>query len=253
MEKIMRTKTSNFRHRTSNNRKMFERAANGCWMLVVGCWLFILFFAANALAAETNSLLTAWLDSQTNIQTWSADLIETRSLKSLTQPLTATGHVYFAAPNRFHWELGNPPQTIAVRSGDEMRVIYPKLKRAEIYPLNAAQSGPWRDALALLQAGFPRSRAEMESQFRVMSETVSNQMCEVTLQPKSAGARRMMPQIKIAFATNDFSLRATELQFADGSTMRNEFSHPQLNLKLDDSLFAPKLPPDYKIIEPLKK
>ena len=61
----------------------------------------------------------------------------------------------------------------------------------------------------------------------------------------------MMPQIKIAFRTNDFVLGATELQFADGSTMRNDFMNPVLNPKVDEALFAPKLDPDFKIVEPL--
>ncbi|HEX4343496.1 MAG TPA: hypothetical protein VH255_08900, partial [Verrucomicrobiae bacterium] len=70
---------------------------------------------------------------------------------------------------------------------------------------------------------------------------------------KSVGARKMMPLIQISFTTNDLSLRATQLQFADGSTMRNDFTNIVLNPTLDDTLFAPKLSADYKIIEPLKK
>ena len=202
--------------------------------------------------AQTNSLLATWLDSQTNIQTWSADVVQTRTLKSLTQPLTATGHIWFAEPNLFHWELGNPPQTIAIRQRDELLVIYPRLKRAERYPLTGNMNSPWRDALALLEAGFPRSQAEVESQFRILSQTVSENVCEVVLQPKSASARRMMPQIKIAFSTADFSLRATELQIADGSTMRNDFTNAVLNPTIDPALFAPKLESDFKIVEPLK-
>src|SRR5207253_1472077 len=78
-------------------------------------------------AASLNASLTAWLSAQTNIQTWSADFAQTRTLKSLTQPLMGTGRVWFAAPNRFRWELGNPAQTIAVRQPDELSVIYPRL------------------------------------------------------------------------------------------------------------------------------
>ena len=63
----------------------------------------------------------------------------------------------------------------------------------------------------------------------------------------------MMPHIKIAFATSDFSLRATELLFADGSTMRNDFTNAVMNPKLDDSVFAYDLDPTFKVIEPLKQ
>ena len=204
-------------------------------------------------AANADSVLAAWLNAQTNVQTWSASVIQTRALKSLTRPLTATGHVWFAAPNRFRWELGDPPQTIAVRQADQMLVIYPKLKRAERYPLTGEQTGPWRDTLALLEAGFPRSPAELESRFRLVRQTTSNHVQEVTLQPRSASARRLMPQIKIAFTTDDFALRATEVQFADGSTMRNDFTGAVLNSKLDEATFSPRLEDDFKIVEPLKR
>jgi outer membrane lipoprotein-sorting protein len=211
------------------------------------------FLSERSLASDANPALLAWLNSQTNIQTWSADVIQTRELKSLTQPLTATGHVWFAAPNRFRWELGDPPQTIAVRQTGQMLVIYPKLKRIEKYPLTGDRASQWRDTLALLEAGFPRSQSELESRFHIVAQTTTNGVHEVALQPRSASARRMMPQIRIAFATGDFSLHATELQFADGSTLRTDFTNAMLNPKLDDSIFAPKLESDFKVVEPLKK
>ena len=219
-----------------------------------GAWSLVFGISSSALAGPPDtSPLATWLSAQTNIQTWSADFVQTRSLKSLTQPLTAGGHVWFAEPNRFRWELGHPPKTIAVRARDEMLIFYPLLKRVERYPLTGEQTGQWRDALALLEAGFPRSQSELESRFRILSQIVTNGICELSLQPKSAAARRMMPQIKIAFSTADFSLRATELQFADGSTLRNDFRNPELNPKLDPALFTPKLEGDFKIVEPLKQ
>src|SRR6185436_2020288 len=129
-------------------------------------------------AANLNASLTAWLSAQTNIQTWSADFTQTRTLKSLTQPLTGAGRVWFAAPNRFRWELGNPAQTIAVRQPQQMLVIYPRLKRAERYPLDAS-SGAWREMLSLLEAGFPRSQEEVESRFRIVSQSTSNEVHEL--------------------------------------------------------------------------
>ena len=214
--------------------------------------LFLLAGGASLRAAEPDVLVSKWVSAQTNIQSWSSDFVQTRRLKSLTQPLTAQGYVLFAAPNRFRWELGHPAQTIAVRTPSELLVIYPRLKRVEHFSLNGNQAGPWRDALALLEAGFPRSQAELQSQYNVLDQTVQGQTCEVTLQPKSAAARRMMPQIKIDFDTRDFSLRGTELEFADGSTLRNDFKNPEINPPVDEKLFSPEIPSDYKNVEPLK-
>lgn len=203
-------------------------------------------------AAEQSALLSSWLSAQTNLQTWSADVTQTRSLKTLTQPLIAHGHVWFAAPNRFRWELTSPAPTLAVRQPDQMLVIYPRLKRAERYPLNGEQAGPWKDALSLLEAGFPRNQAELESRFNVVSQVVSNATLDIVLEPKSPSARRLMPQIRIVIATNDFTPRATELVFADGSRMRNDFGNTKVNPQLENDLFTPKLDNDFKIVEPAK-
>jgi len=222
------------------------------WLLVVLCALGFGCGRANVSAAELNSVVASWLAAQTNIQSWSADFTQTRAFKSLAQPLTATGHVWFAAPNRFRWEVKHPLPTIAVRAPTEMLVIYPRLKRVEHFPLTGGQGGQWRDALGLLEAGFPRSQEQLQAQYDILSYTIKDHTCELVLQPKSAAARRMMPQIRIEFDTNDFSLRATELQFVDGSTMRNDFHDPVINPPIDEKLFAPEIPPDYKNVEPLK-
>ncbi len=220
--------------------------------LLIIASLTLTFIQAGS-AAELSPTVVSWLAHETNIHSWSADFIQTRTLKSLTQPLKATGHLWFAAPNRFHWELGKPAQTIAIRSANELLILYPRLKRVERFSLAGMQTGPWRDALALLDAGFPRSQQELESQYNVISQEVTGQTCHLVLQPKSASARKMMPQISIDFDPNNLVLHGTELQFADGSSLRNDFQDPVLNTPVDEKLFNPEIPADYKIIEPLKK
>jgi outer membrane lipoprotein-sorting protein len=221
------------------------------------CFFFLFLVWAigvtGARAEELNPTVKSWLAAQTNIQTWSADFVQTRTLKSLAQPLTTSGHVWFAAPTRFHWELGNPPQTVAVRAPSELLIFYPRLRRVERFPLTGDQPGRWRDALALLEAGFPRSEAELVARYNILSQTVNGNVGELVLQPKSTSARRMLRQIKIDFDTRNSSLLGTELEFADGSTMRNDFKNEVLNPRLDEQLFNPPIPEGYKIVEPLKQ
>ena len=212
---------------------------------------FVLLLAGAVAGAADHPELRSWLAAQANIQTWSADLTQTRRLKTLTQPLVSTGHVWFAAPNRFRWEIGSPAQTIAVRSGDEMQVIYPRLKRVEKYPLTGEKLGQWKDTLALLEAGFPRSEAELDRQFKILSVTTSNAVAHLELEPKSVSARRMMPRITIDLASTNFALVATELEFGDGSTMRNDFRNQQVNPAIAPGLFAPPIDPAFKVVEPI--
>jgi outer membrane lipoprotein-sorting protein len=216
---------------------------------------FFLFFLAAwvAAAADLGELLDRWCAGQTNIHTWSADLTQIRSLKVFSQPLVAQGKVWVAIPNRFRWELGQPAQTIALRQPDQLLLIYPRLKRAEKYPLGDAQNGPWKDALALLDASFPRNKAELESRFRVLSLAQTNSIVTLALQPKSASARQFMPEIHVSFSTNDYTPTATELRFSDGSRMRSNFTHSILNAPLDEGLFDARLASDITVVEPLRQ
>src|SRR5215467_3265870 len=104
-------------------------ASRLCISVTLVAVLASMFLALRARADGTDSPVASWLATQTNVHSWSADFVQTRTFKSLVQPLTATGHVWFVEPNQFHWELGHPPQTIAVKSADEMMLIYPRLKR----------------------------------------------------------------------------------------------------------------------------
>ena len=204
-------------------------------------------------AADTNAVLDAWFAAQANVHTLSADFVKTRTLKTLVQPLVATGHLWFSPPNRFRWELGRPVQTIALRQADEMFVIYPRLKRAEHYPLGASAPREWRDAMSLLDAGFPRTRKEFDSQFQIQSLTETNGTWLVALQPRSAAARQVMPELRVSLTTSDFSLARTEMVFVDGSRMQNDFTNAVANAVLDEGLFQWKPPADFKVTEPFAK
>jgi outer membrane lipoprotein-sorting protein len=210
--------------------------------------VFAFLFPAAELAA-IDPMTARWLAAQTGTTTWQAEVRQTRRLKSLTQPLTAEGRVWFSAPNLFRWELGTPPQTIAVRQPTEMWVAYPRLKRAERYALDGPGGGPWKETLALLEAGFPRSEAELTNRFSIVSELTEGDLHKLVMEPRAASARRMMPRLAVTFATNDFSLRTTELAFADGSTLVNEFTNAVVNPALSPSLFSTPSG-DYKVSEP---
>jgi outer membrane lipoprotein-sorting protein len=219
----------------------------------LGIPLLLLLLASVCPAADPSGLLDHWLAAQTNFHTWTADATQVRHFTTLAQPLTSTGKVWMAVPDHFRWEVGQPAQTIALRQPDQLILIYPRLKRMEKYPLNDKQPGMWKEALALLEASFPRSRAELELRFHVVSVTETNSLAQIELQPKSAAARKFMATMRISLRTNDFSLAATELSFSDGSSMRNEFSNVRTNATLPEGIFDAKLETGYTVVEPLRQ
>ena len=234
----------------SKSKIMIKRKITG----LVGCSIAALCVAAMvARADERDVQFDRWFAVQTNLQSWSADFTQTRSLKMLSQPLVATGKVWVTVPNRFRWELGQPAQTIVLRQPDQLLIIYPRLKRAEKYSLSGVPPGPLKDALALMDAILPRDQATMEERFRLLSATETNSILQMTLQPKSASARKFISEILIGFRTNNFSIAVTELKFADGSGLRNDFTNMVLNRPIDPALFEVKLAPDFTVVEPLRQ
>jgi outer membrane lipoprotein-sorting protein len=226
--------------------------AAGCRvaLALVACALLFLS-AAGLRAGDYDAEFSRWFEVQTNLQSWSGDFTQTRKLTVLNQPLVTAGKVWVKR-GEFRWELGQPPQTIVLRRPDELLIIYPRFKRAEKYPLGAVPSGPMKDALALLDASLPRDRASMEEHFKLVSAAVTNSILQMTLQPRSEAARKMIGEVVIGFRTNDYVIASTAMKFGDGSALQNTFTNVVLNQPLPPELFDAPLPADYTVTEPLK-
>jgi outer membrane lipoprotein-sorting protein len=221
-------------------------------LAIVGLFFCLLFIYAAAQAADYDAQFNKWFEVQTNLQSWSGEFTQTRTLTVLNQPLVSPGKVWVKR-GEFRWELGKPVQTVVLRTPDQLLILYPRLKRAEKYPLDAVPTGPMKDALALLDASLPRDRASMEEHFRLVSASLTNSVLQMTLQPRSEAARKFIGQVVIGFHTNDFIIASTQMKFADGSILQNAFTNVVLNQPLSPDLFAAKVPSGYTVSEPLKQ
>jgi outer membrane lipoprotein-sorting protein len=237
-------------------RKHFDKEAGKPGNFRKNSWvlgfLIIIFWAAVSRGADYDAQFNKWFEVQTNLQSWAGDFTQTRTLTVLNQPLVSHGKVW-VEPGKFRWELGQPVQTIVLRTPEQLLIIYPRLKRVEKYPLDAVPTGPMKDALALLDASLPRDRATMEKSFGLLSAAETNSILQMTLQPRSEAARKFIGQIVIGFHTNDFTIAVTEMKFADGSKLHNDFTNVVLNAPIEPKLFEADLPPNYTVVEPLKK
>jgi len=227
----------------------------------VKLWLLSLVFSLVGVfhpaswGADTHAdtVIAEWLGHQTNIQTLTADFVQTRSLKALTDPLVVRGRLWFEMSGRFRWEVGEPAQTIIVKDPTQILMISPRLKRAERYPLDGSAKGPWNDALSLLESGFPKDVASFRKQYQLLSFTHTNGVYELQLQPASSTARRMITRMSLILDAKDFILRANEITLADGSSIRNDFEHLKINPSFHADIFKVPIGPEFKISEPWKK
>lgn len=215
---------------------------------VAGVLTALLALAARAAA----DALDDWLAKQAELRTWAAGFTQTRTLPALATPITTPGRVWFAAPDGFRWELGAPAQTIAVRQPERFLVLYPRLRRAEEYAVEAGDGrAPWQQTLALLEAGFPRDRAGLERRFTVTGPPErAGAGWVVTLAPRAAAARRFLTAVRIEFDPARAGPAAMELRFADGARLRNDFTNAIVNVPLPDGLLTPEIPADFQRTTP---
>ena len=207
---------------------------------------------SDATDSRVEGALEHWLEQQAQITTWTADVVQIRKLKSLARPLEARGKVWFAHPNRFRWTMGNPPRTIAVRTETELLVVYPRFKRVEQYPVGNVANPAWKQALALLEVGFPSDAAAFRERYELLSGTSDHQAWRFELQPVDKEARRLLKKVRLEVSSDAYVLMATELVFPDGSIMRNQFSGHQLNPDVAPAIFDYAIGADYEVVTPLQ-
>ena len=222
-------------------------------------------FALSLLSVKAeDDQLAKVLNLSAELESWDADFKQIRTLKTLREPLVAEGHVWYQAPDTFLWRLGNPARTLALKAEPDMWVIYPRLKRAEKY--NLETEGPWKDALALMEAGFPRSRERLDASFEWSWSAPQDQnqdssakgsasgegIAVLKMVPKSENSKRWIESITVEFDFNQGALAASELKFTDGSTMRNEFSNFRKNPDFEEDWFQSDrwVLPGYRIARP---
>lgn len=187
--------------------------------------------------AQADDLLDAWLSKQVALNSWSAKLVQTRTIKNLKSPLQNPGAVWFQRPNQFRWQLGDPIKTIAIRIQDRLTVVYPKLKQIEKYALDEVSNPVWQQIPILLQMGFPNEKQSFYGSYDVISKTVQGDSFRYELVPKSEDLGKLLLRVFIEIDAAELSLSATELVFLDESKMRNVFSNHQYDPQLEISLF----------------
>ncbi len=213
-------------------------------------WLPMAAWCFTGGAQTADQVLEQWLTAQAGLRAWKAEFIQTRHLAVLTQPLTTPGRVWYSAPDRFRWELGQPARSVALREGNVLTVLSPALKRAERYALDGPSPGSVKEALSLLDTGFPRDSEAFRARFELLGVASTNGVWIFRLRPRNGATRQLMPGLTLEVRTNDLVLAASELQFTDGSRMRNDFTASERDPVLKPDLFRPDLDASWTVTQP---
>ena len=167
--------------------------------------------------------------------TFSSDLVETKHLRILKQPVVSRGHVNFAAPSQFRFELREPSRSITVCDGTQLWMHYPDFNETEHYPLNGNARNPARQALAPILATFGEQIADWRKHYTIsVLQAPGWHLFELT--PKQSPLREQVRVIRL-WVDEKLTLQQFELIANNGDRTVTEFVNPVVGKPIPDETF----------------
>lgn len=204
-------------------------------MLRAICCLLVSAFVANA--APDTTALYAWLKRQPSIRTLEASFSQERTMKSLKQPVVTPGKLAFERPDHMRWELGNPPQTIALSDGQTLTLLDVAEKTAR----QMAADSPRARQFSIIAGRAFQNVEGFEASFEVVEQRVVAGFHQYTLKPKDAKLRADVPWVFLDIEPESNELRVLDFQLSDRSRVRTIFTRIAINPKLAAGTFQPNL------------
>ena len=190
-----------------------------------------------ATAHADNVPLDAWLQRQASITSVDAAFTQERKLPALKAPISTPGRMSFVKPDKIRWQLGNPPETLAISDGTSLTLIDASAKTARRTSVDSPQAARF----SLLSGRAFQSAESFYQTFEIIESRVTAGIHQYTVKAKDRRIRNQMPWIFLDIDPKQIELRALEFELQDKSRIRTVFHNPRFNQKLDPSLFQPDL------------
>jgi outer membrane lipoprotein-sorting protein len=198
------------------------------WAVLSAVWLLV------AMEAQSHPILRDWISKQSDLRSLRAEFEQTRRLPALRLPLKRTGTVWLDSQSRFRWQVGDPPELIAIGSPDRILLVDPKKKRARILK-DDAEGGPLRfDAISL---PFAKSYEDFQKRFQVLSLIERGDVVEVTMAAKDPQIAAGMKSLRIVFRRSSGVVEFLELDLRDGSQISTTMTQVEVNPQIPANLF----------------
>lgn len=171
------------------------------------------------------------------IRTLSADITETRHLKTLTRPLVSKGHLWFSSPSSFRWENGTSDQSILIGNAGGLFLIRHKEGTKSCRHLDSKMSAPMTPLG--IPGLFPGDYDAFLRAFRVESIVVSGNRCHVKMTPLGSGVLHGVSSLQLDFDTENGRWTDLRIITKDGSSLDQKFSNVRINTSVPPELFDP--------------
>lgn len=149
-----------------------------------------------------------------------ADFTEVKTSHLLKKPVTTTGVIAFAAPDKFRREVTGDNPSLTVSNGRQLWIYYPNFKEVELYDLGGR--GAFDESIAALTAGLNFQGVEKFYRYDVFRDGGATR---IDLRPRSSGLKRMIRSLSI-FVSPELRIERTVAELPKGDrlviTYRNQ-------------------------------
>ncbi len=183
--------------------------------------------------------LQEWMGRQAAIRTLHGRFKQERQLRTIRRPLVSEGRFWFAAPEQFRWEVGDPPKMVAIKTGaDELVVTEPQKGSVERFDLTVPERADAAQRLGLFQPGMMSSWPEFQETFRVSDLTRAGDLITAELRMQDARMALAVLRLEMIIDTRYDSVRAFEMFFRDGSSVKISFLDVVINAGIEPGRFT---------------
>ena len=194
--------------------------------------------AQGALSEQELTPLKKMVGQGKEIRTLSAEIAETRNLKTLSRPMASKGRIWFVSPASFRWENGAADQSIVIGSDKGLFLIRKKEGNISCRRLESNASAPMTPLG--IPGLFPGDYDALLRAFRVESIAVSGRHCHAVMTPQASSVLHGISALHLDFDTENGNWISLRIITRDGSSILQEFRNVRINTPLPPELFDPE-------------
>lgn len=180
--------------------------------------------------------LKRMIEQGKKIRSLSADITETRQLRTLSRPLVSKGRLWFVSPSSFRWENGLSGETVLIGNAGEMFLIRRGKEEARSCTRVGGDTTPAQWPLGI-PGLFPWDHDALLRSFRVKSIAVRSGVCHAEMTPLGGGPLRGVSSLHLDFNEEDGRWIRLRIIIREGSSLLEEFSNVRINPVIPEHLF----------------
>lgn len=197
----------------------------------------ILHGATGAPTEQDLAPLKRMIGKGKEIHTLSADITETRHLRTLSRPVTSKGHLWFVSPSSFRWKNGHPNESVLIGNDEGLFLVTRLEGKKSCRRLDSSTAAPMSPLG--IPGLFPGDYDAFLQVLRVESISVSGNRCHAEMAPLGNGGLRGVSSLHLDFDSDNGRWISLRIITKDGSSILQEFSNVRINAKVPPELFDP--------------